>query len=72
MIKNKAYKFRLYPNQKQETFLAKCFGCSRLVYNHFLPLTIDTYAESKQTLKYNNYAKLLTTLKKDVDYIWLK
>ncbi|MDJ0713068.1 MAG: RNA-guided endonuclease TnpB family protein [Prochloraceae cyanobacterium] len=72
MIKNKAYKFRLYPNQEQEIFLAKCFGCSRFVYNHFLRLTIDTYAESKQTLKYSNYAKLLTKLKREVDYSWLK
>ena len=72
MIKNKAYKFRLYPNREQEKFLAKCFGCSRFVYNHFLRLTIDTYAESKKTLKYSNYAKLLTQLKKEVDYSWLK
>ena len=72
MIKNKAYKFRLYPNQEQKAFLAKSFGCSRFVYNHFLRLTIDTYAESKQTLKYRNYAKLLTLLKKETDYSWLK
>ena len=72
MIKNKAYEFRLYPNQEQKAFLAKSFGCSRFVYNHFLRLTIDTYAESKQTLKYRNYAKLLTQLKKETDYSWLK
>ncbi len=71
MIKNKAYKYRIYPNQEQQAFFAKCFGCSRFVYNHFLRLTIDTYAESKQTLKYSNYAKLLTKLKKEIDYSWL-
>ncbi len=35
---NKGYKFRLYPTQEQESYLAKCFGCSRFVYNHFLRL----------------------------------
>ncbi|MGL4882514.1 MAG: RNA-guided endonuclease InsQ/TnpB family protein, partial [Waterburya sp.] len=29
------------------------------------------YAESKQTLKYSNYAKLLTKLKKEINYSWL-
>jgi putative transposase len=71
VIKNKAYKFRIYPNKEQQAFLAKCFGCSRFVYNYFLRLTIDTYAESKQTLKYSHYAKLLTKLKKAIDYKWL-
>lgn len=72
MIKNKAYKFRIYPNQEQQTFLGKCFGCSRFVYNQFLRLTIDTYAECKQTLKYSDYAPLLTNLKKEIEYNWLK
>ena len=71
MIKNKAYKFRIYPNKEQQHFFAKSFGCSRFVYNHFLRLTIDTYAESKQTLKYSHYAKLLTKLKKEINYNWL-
>jgi len=32
----KAYKFRLYPDSKQRTLINKTFGCTRLVYNHFL------------------------------------
>ncbi len=62
----------MYPNQEQKAFLAKSFGYSRFVYNHFLRLTIDIYAESKQTLKYSNYAKFLTKLKKETDYSCLK
>jgi putative transposase len=68
---NKGYKFRLYPTQTQESYLAQCFGCSRFVYNHFLRLTTDAYAESKKHLKYGDTAKLLTTLKKDEQYSWL-
>ncbi|PIG94548.1 IS200/IS605 family element RNA-guided endonuclease TnpB [Gloeocapsopsis sp. IPPAS B-1203] len=67
---NKAYKFRLYPNKEQSAFLAKCFGCSRFVYNHFLRLTTDVYAESKKSLRYKEWAKLLTGLKSEFE--WLK
>ena len=67
----KGYKFRLYPTPEQESYLAKCFGCSRFVYNHFLRLTTDAYAESKKHLSYGDTAKLLTTLKQDEQYYWL-
>lgn len=68
---NKAYKFRLYPNQEQQVFLAKCFGCSRFVYNHFLRLATDVYAESKKQLRYKDMAGLLTKLKQEESYTWL-
>ena len=32
----KTFKFRLYPNKKQETLLNKSFGCSRFIYNLYL------------------------------------
>lgn len=32
----KAYKFRLYPNDKQSETIHKTFGCTRFVYNYFL------------------------------------
>jgi putative transposase len=67
---NKAYKFRLYPNKEQSAFLAKCFGCSKFVYNHFLRLTIDAYAKSKKSLRYKDWAKRLTGLKSEFE--WLK
>ena len=67
---NKAYKFRLYPNQEQQQFLAKCFGCSRFVYNYFLRLTTDIYADCKKSLRYKEWSKLLTSLKKEFE--WLK
>lgn len=69
-MRNKSDKFRLYPNKEQSVFLAKCFGCSRFVYNHFLRLTTDVYAESKKSLRYKEWAKLLTDLKSEFE--WLK
>ncbi len=35
MVK-KAFKFRIYPNQYQTTFINKTIGCSRFVYNYFV------------------------------------
>lgn len=67
---NKAYKFRLYPNNEQASFLARCFGCLRFVYNHFLQVTTDVYAQEKKSLRYKEWAKLLVTLKNEFE--WLK
>jgi putative transposase len=36
MLVNKAYKFRIYPNQKQTELINKTVGCSRFVFNFFL------------------------------------
>ncbi|MFT9488355.1 MAG: helix-turn-helix domain-containing protein, partial [Tepidibacillus sp.] len=44
---NKAYKFRLYPTQEQEQFLAKTFGCVRFVYNKMLAERKETYEKFK-------------------------
>lgn len=32
----KAFKFRLYPTDKQKEKLNKNFGCNRFVYNYYL------------------------------------
>ena len=32
----KAFKYRIYPNREQRILLAKTFGCTRFVYNHYL------------------------------------
>ena len=78
MIKNKAFKFRIYPNNKQEEFLKQCMGCSRFVFNHFLSLIKETYEKEHKILRYNDTAQLLNDLKnekpflKDVDSISLQ
>ena len=38
MIKLKAYKFRIYPNNEQEVLLNKTFGCVRFYYNQQVAL----------------------------------
>lgn len=66
----KAYKYRIYPNKKQQELIQKTFGCSRFVYNYFLDLRIKEYKENAKTLSYNDSSKLLTQLKKEL--LWLK
>ncbi|MGI8282070.1 IS200/IS605 family element RNA-guided endonuclease TnpB [Bacillus mycoides] len=72
MLVNKAYKFRIYPNKKQEILIAKTIGCSRFVFNHFLALWNDTYKEAGKGLTYPACSAKLTQLKKQQNTIWLK
>lgn len=36
MIINKAYKFRMYPNENQKELIHKTIGCTRFLYNYML------------------------------------
>ena len=49
-IRQKAYKFRLCPNQEQKQFFAKTFGCSRAIWNMMLADKIKHYEDTKETL----------------------
>lgn len=51
MKANKAYKFRLYPNQEQRVMLAKTFGCVRFIYNRMLADKIAHYKEAGAMLR---------------------
>lgn len=66
------YKFRIYPNKEQEIYLAKVFGCCRLVYNHFLNEKKKQYEESKTSDSYNVQQSKLTELRKTDGYEFLK
>lgn len=60
-----AYKYRLYPNEEQKDYFAKCFGCVRFIYNRMLSDKIDYYKETKQKL--NN-----TPAQYKKEFEWLK
>lgn len=62
----KAYKYRIYPNKKQEELIHKTFGCTRFIYNYFLDLRIKKYDEDKTNFGYNAMSKKLTSLKKSM------
>ena len=69
---HKAFKFRLLPTKEQEILLAKHFGCSRFIYNHFLSEKQKHYLENKSTLNFNQCAADLVKKKKDEEFQWLK
>lgn len=62
---NKAFKFRIYPNTKQQILIAKTFGCVRFVYNRMLSDRIEYYKETGKSL--NN-----TPAQYKKDFEWLK
>ena len=62
---NKAYKFRIYPNNEQQLLFEKTFGCVRFIYNRMLADKIEFYKETKQKL--NN-----TPAQYKKEFEWLK
>lgn len=71
-IANKAYKFRIYPDDEQATLFAKTFGCVRFVYNHWLEEKIKQYKENNITLTYAACTKEMAKLKKTEEYAFLR
>lgn len=71
-IIHKSYKFRIYPDNEQKILLAKHFGATRFVFNHYLNKRKETYLENKTSLNYYDNANDLTLIKKDENYVWLK
>ena len=55
-VRQKSYKFRLYPNEEQKQLFAKTFGCSRAIWNMMLTDKIKHYEDTKETL-YNTPAQ---------------
>jgi putative transposase len=70
MLKQKAFKFRIYPNVDQITLMRKTLGCARFVYNHFLAKWNETYQATGKGLSYNTCTTQLPALKQDLP--WLK
>lgn len=66
----KAFKYRIYPNKKQQELIQKTFGCCRFVYNYYLNKRKELYENDKTTFTYNMCSKDLTKLKKELE--WLK
>ncbi len=65
LVANRAYKFRLYPNEEQKILFAKTFGCVRFIYNQMLSDKIAHYKETGTKL--NN-----TPAQYKKEFEWLK
>ena len=62
---NKAYKFRIYPDETQRILIAKTFGCVRFIYNRMLRDKIEYYHQTQKKL--NN-----TPAQYKTEFEWLK
>ena len=50
MKKNKAYRYRIYPDEAQRIMISKTIGCARFIYNRMLDDKIAYYSATKKML----------------------
>ena len=62
-MKLKSYKFRLYPNKKQEVLLNKTFGCVRYAWNQ----NVATFLTYNKETNLKPIFKTSTELRKEVE-----
>ena len=67
---NKAYKFRLYPTNEQETLINKTFGCTRFVYNYYLNKKQELYKNENKSFSVYDCIEDLKNLY--IEYPFLK
>jgi len=68
----KAIKVKLYPSADQKIYMNKLLGSSRFVYNYCLNYKITEYKDKKKSTSFGELGKILTSLKKQKEYKWLK
>ncbi len=68
----KGFKFRLEPNETQKKQIQETLDSARFVYNRFLDLNEYAYQTEGIHLSYAMMCSLLTDLKQDPEYPWLK
>ena len=71
-MRYKAYKYRIYPNKRQQELINKHIGCCRFIYNLCLEKKINAYKTSKKSILSFELIKLLPTLKKEQKTSFLK
>ena len=67
----KAYKYRIYPNKKQQILIAKTFGCCRFVYNQTLAYRKELYEKEKKSMSKFDCGNYVTRILK-ARHDWLK
>ena len=69
LIMYKAYRFRLYPTTNQIELIHKTFGCTRVVYNHYLEKQKALYDEGKDSLSCFDMIKDLKNFQVERPYL---
>jgi putative transposase len=68
---NRAYKFRIYPNLKQQKQFRLEFAASKTVWNYYLEKSINSYKETGKSLNRNDWCNDLKLLNKTEEYSWI-
>lgn len=68
----RAYKYRFYPTPEQENALARTFGCVRVVWNQVLDRRTRRYRVEGAATSYADSDKMLTALKREEQFSWLR
>ena len=68
----KGFRYRIFPNKKQEQQLNQMLGNARFVYNWALDRRITEYQSQKKNISAFTLMTELTQLKKNPEYEWLK
>ena len=68
----KSYKIRLYPTKEQEQLMWKHVGSCRFIWNWMLAKQEELYKQGEKHLSAFDMINLLTPLKKQEEYLWLK
>ncbi len=63
---------RIYPNGIQKKLIADTFECCRLVYNRGLAMRRDTYNTTGSGVSYKQTCAMLTALKREDEFSFLK
>jgi putative transposase len=71
MMKNKAYKYRIYPTEEQKQLLAQTFGCVRVFWNNLLDWRNQEYSLNGNKINYTKSSTHLTELKNQEQFSWL-
>ncbi len=71
MKRIRGYKYRAYPNMKQQEFFLKTFGSCRFVFNHYLEMKQTIWKECHGSLSYTDTSKDLSHNLK-TDNPWLR
>ena len=67
----RAYRYRFYPTQAQESLLRRTMGCVRLVYNKALAARTEAWYQRQERIGYNQTNSMLTTWKKEDEFSFL-
>jgi putative transposase len=67
----RAFKYRFYPTQEQETLLRRTLGCVRLVYNRALAFRTEAWYQKQERVGYGQSSSMLTEWKKQEELSFL-